>query len=140
MKRHQRCEFQLGDRFEPATELIHVFPSSQCSLRSDASDGGTRHLALVFFDILLLDSRPLTGLPYHQRRKTMESIIFPIPGFSLFAERSLIDLTSGIDLASIQLKSVIARVMADHQEGLVLKANEGAYIKSPWVKVHPTLP
>ena len=69
----------------------------------------------------------------------MESIVLPIPGFSLFAERSSIDLTRGIDLASIRLKSVFARAMADHQEGLVLKANEGAYIKSPWVKVHPTL-
>ena len=70
----------------------------------------------------------------------MESIILPIPGFSLLADRSPIDLTKGIDLASAQLKSVLARAMADHQEGLILKANEGAYIKSPWVKVHPTFP
>lgn len=139
-RRHQRCEFLLGDNFERATEPVHIFLSSQCSLRSDASDGGTRHLALVFFDVLLLDSRPLTGLPYHQRRKIMESIVLPIPGFSLLAERSPIDLTKGIHPASAQLKSVLARVIADHQEGLVLKANEGAYIKSPWVKVHSALP
>jgi len=116
-------------------ELVHVFPSSQCSLRSDASDGGTRHLALVFFDVLLLDSCPLTSLPYHQRKKIMESIVLPIPGFSLLAERSPIDLSKGIDVASVQLKSVLARALGDHQEGLVLKADEGAYIKSPWVKV-----
>ena len=65
----------------------------------------------------------------------MESILLPIPGFSLFAERSPIDLTKGIGLASVQLKSILAQALADHQEGLVLKANEGAYIKSPWVKV-----
>ena len=65
----------------------------------------------------------------------MESIVLPIPGFSLLAERSLIDLTKGIDVASAQLKSVFVQALADHQEGLVLKADEGAYIKSPWVKV-----
>jgi len=66
----------------------------------------------------------------------MESIILPIPGFSLLAERSPIDLTKGIDVASVQLKSIFVQALVDHQEGLVLKANEGAYIKSPWVKVH----
>ena len=65
----------------------------------------------------------------------MESVVLPVPGFSLLAERSPIDLTKGINVASAQLKSVLARALADHQEGLVLKANEGAYIKSPWVKV-----
>jgi len=66
----------------------------------------------------------------------MESIVLPIPGFSLLAERSPIDLTKGIDAASVQLKYVLAQALAGHQEGLVLKANGGAYIKSPWVKVH----
>jgi len=66
----------------------------------------------------------------------MESIVLPIPGLSLLAERAPIDLTKGIDPASIQLKSVLAQALADHQEGLILKANGGAYIKSPWVKVH----
>ena len=129
----------MRNRFGLATKLIDVFPSSQCSLRSDASDGGTRHLALVFFDILLLDSRTLTGLPYHRRREIMESIILPISGFSLLAERSPIDLARGIDAARAQLKSVFVQALANHQEGLVLKANEGAYIKSPWVKVHITM-
>ena len=67
----------------------------------------------------------------------MESIVLPIPGFSLLAERSPIDLTKGIDVASAWLKSILAQALSDHQEGLILKANEGAYIKSPWVKVHP---
>lgn len=65
----------------------------------------------------------------------MESIILPIPGFSLLAERSPINLTKGTDAASAQLKYALAQALADHQEGLVLKADEGAYIKSPWVKV-----
>ena len=65
----------------------------------------------------------------------MESVVLPIPGFSVFAERSPVNLTKGIDIASVQLKSILAQALADHQEGLVLKADEGAYIKSPWVKV-----
>jgi DNA ligase-4 len=65
----------------------------------------------------------------------MESIVLPIPGFSLLAERSPVDLTKGINVASAQLKSILAQALADHQEGLILKADEGAYIKSPWVKV-----
>jgi DNA ligase-4 len=65
----------------------------------------------------------------------MESIVLPIHGLSILAERSPIDLTRGSNAASVQLKSVFAQALADHQEGLVLKAEEGAYIKSPWVKV-----
>ena len=126
----------MEDNIDPAVKLTNAFPSSQCSLRSNASDEGTRHLALVFFDVLLLDSRPLTGLPYYQRRKILESILLPIPGFSLLAERSPIALTKGIDTASAQLKSAFVQALANHQEGLVLKADDGAYIKSPWVKVH----
>ena len=114
---------------------MNTLPSSQFSLRSNASDGGTRHLALVFFDVLLLDSRPLTSLPFHERKKILESIVLPIHGFSMLAEKSPIDLTKGITAANTRLKSLLARALADHQEGLVLKADEGAYIKSPWVKV-----
>lgn len=65
----------------------------------------------------------------------MGSVVLPIHGFSMFAERSPINLTMGINIASAQLKSILAQILADHQEGLVLKADEGAYIKSPWVKV-----
>jgi DNA ligase-4 len=126
----------LLDYPDLVTDPGNVFLSSQCSLRSDASDGGTRHLALVFFDVLLLDSRPLTCLPYRERRRIMESIVLPIPGFSILAERSPIDLTKGINAATAQLKYALAQALADHQEGLVLKADEGEYIKSPWVKVH----
>ena len=119
----------------PATQFILVLLSSQCYSRSDASDGGTRHLALVFVDALLLDSHPLAGLPYREHRRLMESIVLPIHGSSILAERSLIDLTKGIDLASAPLKSILAEALADHQEGPVLKADGGAYTKSPWVKV-----
>ena len=103
---------------------------------SNASDGGSRHLALVFFDVLYLDSVPLTSTPYHARRKLLESLVLPVPGFSMLAERSLIDLKAGADTAQSELRASLARVLSDHQEGLVLKAEDGQYIKSPWVKVY----
>ena len=65
----------------------------------------------------------------------MESIVLPIPGLSMLVKRSSVDLTKGIDSASARLKSIFSQALADHQEGLVLKADGGAYIKSPWVKV-----
>jgi DNA ligase-4 len=89
--------------------------------------------------VILLDSRPLTGLPYRERRKILESIVLPIHGLSILAARLPINPTRGIGAASVQLKSALAKSLADHQEGLVLKADEGAYIKSPWVKVRPQL-
>lgn len=57
----------------------------------------------------------------------------------MLAERTLIELdTSGITAnAEEQLRKVFAGVIADHQEGVVLKAAGGGYNdpRSPWVKV-----
>lgn len=65
----------------------------------------------------------------------MESIVLPIHGLSMLAERSPVDLTKGIDDAGARMKIILAQALSDHQEGLVLKADDGVYIKSPWVKV-----
>lgn len=102
---------------------------------SDASDGGHRHLALVFFDVLFLDSESLTSTPYFERRKILESVVLPIPGYSMLAERTPINLQKGPEVAQSELRAVLARVLADHQEGVILKADNGFYIRSPWVKV-----
>ena len=60
----------------------------------------------------------------------MESIILPVHGSSMLAERSPIELTKGFDFAGARLKSILSQALADHQEGPVLKADGGAYIKS----------
>jgi DNA ligase 4 len=105
---------------------------TQNSLVSNASDGGTRHLALVFFDILLLDGCSLLQAPYSRRRSILESVITPIPQYSMLAERKLID-----DRSTDRLKDVFAETVAQCEEGLVLKAEDTAYNdwRRPWVKL-----
>jgi DNA ligase 4 len=108
---------------------------SQHSLISDASDGGNRHLALVFFDILFLDSVDVMSTPYSSRRRVLESVVLHIPGYAMLAERWPVEIRGSLDSGQSQLRSIFVQALSDHQEGLVLKAAEGRYLKSPWVKV-----
>lgn len=106
---------------------------------SDASAGGDRHLALVFFDILYLNSHSLLSEPYTTRRSTLESIVHPVPSYAILAERHEIDISGIGELegGTEDLRRIFAAAVADHQEGLVLKAAEGRYVDRhlPWVKV-----
>ncbi|EFI27392.1 hypothetical protein CC1G_14863 [Coprinopsis cinerea okayama7 len=110
-------------------------PESQLSMLSD-DDTETRHLGLVFFDVLLLDSKSLLFTPYHERRTTLESLIQCTPGKVILAERFPIPMRPPLTAQS-NLRSIFASVIADHQEGLILKAEESRYNdwKLPWVKV-----
>lgn len=112
---------------------------SQASLASDASDNGTRHLALVFFDVLVLDSKSLLRTPYSTRRDLLESVIQIAPGYAMLAERFVIPLNGprGIHGAAEQLRNIWAKTIAECEEGLVLKGDEGLYNhhRSSWVKV-----
>ncbi|GBE86340.1 predicted protein [Sparassis crispa] len=128
----------LGVRHTGATKA-HVgedeILDSQCSMISNASDGGTRHLALVFFDVLLLDDTSLLSASYSTRRAILESVVTEIPGYSMLAQRTHIDpLTQDADAL---LRTVFSKLIADHQEGIVLKADEGRYNERrfPWVKL-----
>lgn len=97
------------------------------------------HLALVFFDILLLDERCLLLSPYSQRRALLESTIVLSPGESMIAGRTPIELEADHDGKRAQqaLEKVFAATVADYQEGLVIKAEESRYhdYKMPWVKL-----
>ncbi|KAH9893240.1 hypothetical protein C8Q73DRAFT_746032 [Cubamyces lactineus] len=108
---------------------------TQCSLMSNASDGGNRRLALVFFDILLLDGVSLLSLSYAQRRTILEQMVTLKPGYAMFAERTCINMTHPD--AEETLRRVFARVIADHQEGVVIKADGAMYAERrwPWVKL-----
>ncbi|KZP21054.1 hypothetical protein FIBSPDRAFT_788707 [Athelia psychrophila] len=112
---------------------------SQASLASNASDSGTRHLALIFFDVLVLDSTSLLSTPYESRRSLLESLIQTTPGYAMLAERHAISLNGprGIPGAAEQLRSLWATNITDCEEGLVLKAADGFYnhYRSPWVKL-----
>lgn len=120
-------------------KLVLCRVSSQCSLFSNASDDGARHLALVFFDVLVLDGVSLLSSPYFSRRKTLEDLLHLKPGLVMLADRIAIDMRPdghAVDPES-RLRKVFAEIIADHQEGLVLKAHEAAYNdwQMPWVKV-----
>jgi hypothetical protein len=98
------------------------------------------HLALVFFDVLLLGNASLLNVPYSIRRSMLESVIHEIPGQAMIAERSVV--SSGpeacMENASKNLREIWAQRIAESQEGLVLKSGESAYgdWRLPWVKVH----
>lgn len=103
---------------------------------SDASDGTTRHLALVFFDVILLDSVSLLNKAYSERRAILESVVTVIPGYSMLAERVpfINERDSNPDA---KLREHFARLVANYEEGIVLKAEESRYNQGflPWVKV-----
>jgi DNA ligase 4 len=98
----------------------------------------THHLALVFFDVLLLDSISLLSTPYAQRREILESIVRPISGKSMFSERVPIDLHSRDETQALStLERIFKAVVDNHQEGIILKAEEASYhdFRTQWVKL-----
>ncbi|KAI0313273.1 hypothetical protein OF83DRAFT_1142144 [Amylostereum chailletii] len=116
-----------------------VHDTTQNSLVSDASDGGTRHLALVFFDIIVLDSESYLYQPYRVRRELLENIINVIPGRAMLSQRFSIPVKNSLDTTEAQctLRQLLATHIADYEEGLVLKADGSLYRdnRRPWVKV-----
>ncbi|KAG6334189.1 hypothetical protein ID866_4904 [Astraeus odoratus] len=110
------------------------------SLHSNAaSESDGLHLALVFFDVLLVGYVSYLNVPYAARRAVLESVVREIPGRSMIAERMLISsgLEMGTERASQRLREVWAQKIVDCEEGLVLKAGESFYgdWKLPWVKL-----
>ncbi|PIL24908.1 hypothetical protein GSI_12795 [Ganoderma sinense ZZ0214-1] len=112
-------------------------PESQQSLISNASDGGTRHLALVFFDVLLLDGVSLLSFPYSDRRNILERTIRVSLGYAMLAERTCVNATRP-DAEGL-FRQAFSTLISDHQEGAVLKADGAAYNERrwPWVKASP---
>ncbi|KAI9062683.1 hypothetical protein FKP32DRAFT_1652628 [Trametes sanguinea] len=108
---------------------------TQCSMISNGSDGGTRHLALVFFDVLLLDGVSLLSYPYGSRRSILETVLKTRPGYAMLAERTCVEM--GRADTEEKLRRAFARAIADHQEGVVIKADGARYAEKrwPWVKL-----
>ncbi|KAK0188852.1 hypothetical protein F5146DRAFT_1140422 [Armillaria mellea] len=112
-----------------------VVLESQSSLLSD--DGNeARHLALVFFDVLYLNSESLLSSPYRERRRILESIIKPIPDYALLSDRVPIPMHNAEE-AEAKFRQVYAESIGDYQEGVVLKADDSGYnrVGRPWVKL-----
>lgn len=97
------------------------------------------NLALVFFDVLSLNSDSLLSTPYFRRREILESLIQPIPGKVMLSERFPIPMRAmdSADEAKIILERIFSDMIATHQEGIVLKGDETRYhdYGTPWVKL-----
>ncbi|KAF9499477.1 hypothetical protein BDN71DRAFT_1442154 [Pleurotus eryngii] len=106
---------------------------SQCSLASSVNEG--RHLALVFFDILYLDSQSTLHRPYDERRDLLECTVQTIPHHAIFSKRTLLEPQR--ESLTAHLCEVFADAISNHEEGLVLKASNSRYNDTslPWVKV-----
>lgn len=104
-------------------------------------DSQSRHLALIFFDILVLDDEPLLFEPYATRRQRLEYLIKVIPTRAMLSDRYPIQtaLSSDDDINNPHsvLQKIFAEHLANHMEGLILKADESQYneYKLPWVKL-----
>ncbi|KAI6125420.1 DNA ligase/mRNA capping enzyme [Pisolithus croceorrhizus] len=116
---------------------LDTCPSLHSNCSSNPSDG--LHLALVFFDILLVGHASFLNVPYAMRRSVLENAVREIPGRAMIAKRELI--SSGpetcMENASKKLREVWAQKIVDCEEGLVLKAGESVYgdWRLPWVKL-----
>ncbi|EIW79187.1 DNA ligase/mRNA capping enzyme [Coniophora puteana RWD-64-598 SS2] len=111
---------------------------------NDGNEGGVAntqttepncHLVLVFFDVLFIGHASLLHVPYSARRSMLESVIKVVPGRSMLAKRRSVE--AGRDDSLPMLRSIWAESIADHEEGLVLKASNGRYNdrRLPWVKL-----
>jgi DNA ligase-4 len=72
---------------------------------------------VVFFDILLLDGNSLLWESYETRRTKLEDVITTIPGFSMLAERTPINMRRGLESGSRTLRNCFARSIADCKGG-----------------------
>jgi DNA ligase-4 len=103
-------------------------------------DSQSRHLALIFFDILVLDDEPLLFEPYAIRRQRLESLIKVIPTKAMLSDRHPIQMSissrDNNDRDRV-LQKIFAEHLANHMEGLILKADESQYNEYglPWVKL-----
>ncbi|KIL69500.1 hypothetical protein M378DRAFT_69647 [Amanita muscaria Koide BX008] len=120
--------------------LVSFFPQyiqypTHNSRTSAAPNEALGHLGLVFFDVMVLDSRSLIHLPYCERRKILESLIQTSTGQIYLAERTPIDLDS--ERSEQKLQAVFAQSITNFEEGIVLKAEESFYNDHnlPWVKL-----
>lgn len=104
---------------------------------------------------MYLDDNSLIQEPYDRRRQILETLIVTEPGWSMLADRWLIDLNdhsfdspydeddderedAGEESAARHaLYTIFAERLAFGEEGLVLKAANSAYNepKNPWVKL-----
>ncbi|GAA5911215.1 uncharacterized protein JCM6883_001943 [Sporobolomyces salmoneus] len=96
------------------------------------------HLKIVWFDVLVVGDEDLCDLSYSERRARLEQLVQPIPGFSMFAERVIIDF--GHPPSALKnLRLHFAKIITDRCEGFMLKPITSKYNDyrpgQKWVKL-----
>ena len=83
------------------------------------------HLMIVFFDVVVLDDESVVRHCLQDRRKILRDLIRVIPGRSMRSEWTLLDFKTGDGITD--LKQAFARILADRNEGLILKPLHAPY-------------
>ncbi|GAA5959998.1 hypothetical protein JCM3765_006129 [Sporobolomyces pararoseus] len=127
-RRWERETPETGDTGDPPT------PRGAAGVKRSSN----LHLKIVWFDVLVVEEENLCELAYSERRARLESIVQPIPGFSMFAEKLIIDF----DHPPSALKSLrihFAKIITGRCEGLMLKPVSSKYNDyrqgQKWVKL-----
>lgn len=84
------------------------------------------HLAIVFFDLLLLDDKIIMNKPVDERRNWLREIYKKIGGRAWSAEWKIVDF-SDVQSARKRLTEQFAASIADRCEGLILKPCDVPY-------------
>jgi DNA ligase-4 len=83
------------------------------------------HLMIVFFDVLVVDDKPILREELQIRRRILKELVLSIPGRSMRSEWSLVDFKTEHGITDV--KQAFARSLALRQEGLVLKPLHAPY-------------
>ncbi|KAF9245265.1 hypothetical protein BU15DRAFT_71023 [Melanogaster broomeanus] len=89
-----------------------------------SSSASTLHLALVFFDVLLIGNASLLNTPYTMRRSVLESVVHEIPGHTVIAEHTLV--SNGSDLGMGYRDTIDLVVVAASRDKDGASLSEGA--------------
>ncbi|KAF1822582.1 DNA ligase/mRNA capping enzyme, partial [Dissoconium aciculare CBS 342.82] len=95
--------------------------------QADSPPSQDDRLAIVLFDLLLLDDEVVMKRPVDERRRRLREVCRAIPGRALRAEWTIIDFNES-EKAKRRLIEQFAMSITRRHEGLVLKPCDGPYI------------
>ena len=98
-------------------------------VEADSAPFVDEHLMMMFYDLLVLDDKPVAQAPHFERRRHLKAVVRPIPGMAQIGERELISF--GSSRARDQLRTLFAKSITKGWEGFVLKGHHDPYFSLP---------
>lgn len=92
----------------------------------DSPKKSGEQLMVVFFDVLLLDDKPLINEPHRRRRQYLKGLVHTVEGTSQVVERAIIDFSH--KKAKSALRAAFGSCIRKRWEGFVLKGLEEPYL------------